>query len=290
MHKTSQIGYLQILIIILATFLIVAAFIYLKFAPAAEASARLTACKTSVESNALLHIKGIDFSKNIKCPTKELKIKTDDQEQIKTQLADEMVECWDIFKQGKADLFTGEGIFCAVCSRITLETNEPVKGFTEFLYETEAPNTNKKYIEYLSSASEGEMFLKQDKRIQVADTLPPQNQYATMVVYTKGKDYREKFLKMQNTYAAQTGTIVGGSVIAGAGGLISAGIVTASTGGMAVVIGGIVLGAGQAISWFTTTNINEWLAQVFLLPYTEETFNYLGCQDFPVEQAGESET
>ncbi|MBR9691287.1 hypothetical protein GOV06_00715 [Candidatus Woesearchaeota archaeon] len=289
MHqKKAQMDYVKAIIISLVVLSIVLAIIVIKFYPRLEGSTRLAQCKSSVEANARLHLEGLDFSQNIKCPAKDLTIKEKDPELIKRQLANEMVECWDIFKQGQEDLFSGEGTFCAICSRIDFEAKKPIEGFTEFIYTQTAPNKKKKYIEYLGRTESGEMFLNAEAKQKISDTINPEKTYSTILVYVKGRDEIKKFIRMQETKSAQYGLIAGGGVMVGAGAAMSFSVIGAPVGIPIMIGGGIIMGIGEAIAWFTTRNIDEWLAEVFLREYSEEVFQDLGCQYFQVEQSQKS--
>ena len=64
----------------------------------------------------------------IDCPTKYLTIQTDENKQVRRDVADLMVECWDNFGRGELDLFTSPGVvdvsgekFCVLCSVFEFE-------------------------------------------------------------------------------------------------------------------------------------------------------------------------
>ena len=296
MHKKSQINYIQLLIIALI-FLIIALPLYFKVKKEAEDSARLTQCKASVESNARLHLSGLDFSKNIQCPAKELTIKTKDQTEIKRTLANEMVECWDIFKKGEADLFSGEGTFCAICSRIDFKNKESeVIGFSKFLAETTKPKSDQTYLAYLNKYSTDEAYRvleKQPTQYNLEEeSFPTNKDYAVIFVYAKGKNSIEKlakFLSAQTTAGKIGYTAAGVSVAAGGVGvgLAAFGILSNPIGWAIGIAGGIAAVGSLTISFFLDPeNVPEWTALTMFSEYSEERLKQeIGCSYLPVEQS-----
>ena len=64
----------------------------------------------------------------------------EDPEDAKKIIADKMVDCWDLYGEGKKDIFdTKQGNYCIVCSRLTFEDELEIKDFTEYLKTKPAP-------------------------------------------------------------------------------------------------------------------------------------------------------
>ena len=81
----------------------------------------------------------VDYNEELETAAKrELKEET----KIKRILADEVVECWDIFGEGKLELFEKTGIYCAICTRIDFKDKKiKIDDFPEYLLITRKPNT-----------------------------------------------------------------------------------------------------------------------------------------------------
>ena len=113
--------------------LIIIAFIFV-FRQTAEASTMDYVCLESVaeasdlpstERNKIL----------IKCPTKETTIKSNDEEEIKLRLAEEMANCWG--KMGKLEKNPFKNwdseVVCYVCTKINFKTDKKVENLALFL-------------------------------------------------------------------------------------------------------------------------------------------------------------
>lgn len=289
MHqKKAQASYLKIVLIAIAFLVIILPFVWRIGEQTAYAS-RITACKASVEANAQLHIGGLDFSKNIKCPTKELTIKTKDQDEIKRILADEMAECWGIFGQGKLHLFKEKGIYCAICSRIDFNTKESIGTFSEYLLKTKKPNSEVTYADYLVGykTPNAETYAEDILAKSGTDiTIDPSKTYSTLFIYAKGKD------DIGNLKDAVGGTgkavaIAGlaGGTVAGAGSVIALFLLGSNPVGW-VTAGFIVVGAGgTALYTYYAGEPPVWMALTTLTEYSKEELDRYQCKYLPVEQS-----
>jgi len=296
MKNKAQISTLKALIISLAFVIILLAFISLKLYPSMKEASRLAACKSSVETNARSHLSALDFSKNIECPTKEITIKTKEQQEIKKKIADEMVECWDIFKKGEANLFENkDAMFCSICSRIDFKNKYlEVKGFSKFLAETKKPNSDKTYLEYLARYETGNAakVLKEQKTNYnfEQESFPTDKTYMVTFVYAKGKDSIKKlsnFLSAKTTAAKIGYTAAGISAAAGGIGVGLAAIgILSNPVGWAIGIGAGIVSIGSLITsyFLDPTNVPEWIALVVFTEYTGENLEEIGCEYLPVAQ------
>lgn len=289
MHqKKAQASYMKVVLIAIAFLVILLPFVWKIGEQAAEVS-RITSCKASVEANAQMHISALDFSKNIKCPTKEITIKTKDQNKIKKQLADEMAECWDIYKQGEENLFSKNGMLCAICSRIDFkDKNAEVKGFSKFLTETKMPRLDKTYLEYLARYSTEEAYellgkLETSNYNLDEESFPTNKDYMVIFVYAKGTDAIKKlsnFLTAENI-GGKVGMVALGAGAVGAG-LAVFGIVSNPV-GWGIGIAGIIVAVGSY--FLEPENAPEWSSVTVFTEYTEERLTEIGCEYLPVEQS-----
>ena len=87
----------------------------------------------------------------LECSTNYINFKSDDSEVIKREIADEMVDCWELYGEGELEIFdTKDNNYCVVCSRLTFDEEVDVDHFTLFLKQNYAPvNMYKKENEKL---------------------------------------------------------------------------------------------------------------------------------------------
>ncbi len=251
-------------------------------------------CKASVDANAAMHIKGFDFSSAVECPTNNLVIKGDlrkkeAQEEAKKTIADAMADCWDVFGEGRENLFNGEGIFCSICHIIDFEDpkTEKLDGFERYFYEEKAlGRKGLTYSEYITGYTYGEMFSGERKYAVELDSLDTSQPYAVVFYYPKGKDYIKQFSELIGESYPEL--LVGGGMIATGYGIVKVGAVISATvvgkviGIPVMVVGSVVGGIGAAIALFSSDGPDEWAAFTFLHPYTNETLK--GCTYLPAKQ------
>jgi hypothetical protein len=289
MNKKAQMEYIKILILAII-FLLVAIPLVIKIQKVEKEASREAACKTSVEMHARSHIKGFDLSGNIKCPTKDLTVTTSKPEEIKKTFADEMAECWGIFGEGKLELFSGEGIYCAVCSRINFkDKNEKIMGFSEFLIKTKMPSNKVTYLDYLTGykTPNAELYAQDIlSRKPVDIQIDTSKTYSTIFVYAKGKaaiNNLEDAVGGKGKAMAITG--VAGGVAAGAGAVTIALFLGSNPIGWATA-GAIIIGAGAAaVLTYFAGEPSVWMALTTLTEYTQPELQSYGCKYLEVEQS-----
>ncbi len=255
-------------------------------------------CKQSVYNNYLLAKTLKVFGADVKCPTQYVKIDNSDEQTAKRELAKKMYDCWDQFGEGKLQLFSDEtGVFCAVCHDITFtDKSKKINGFLEYLATTTIPLSTKTYSEYFTDyQTQGSQFLESySKENLPTSVIDPaiNNHYATIFYYVKGKD------KLQDYWAKTKSSLPGVGIFAvglgimkvGAitGGAISAtglgaplGVAVASisaTAGGVVMLGGVLYTA--IANWYGGVD-PEFISEIKLEPYDEQTLKQLGCQILP---------
>lgn len=293
-----------VLLVAMLTVLIAYLFFNKGFAEASNKSVDVTACRASVDRNARLHISGFEFPISINCPARNIKItKSDDS--AKRTIADAMADCWYQYGEGKLNLFKDEATYCAVCSFISIESEEPIKGLPAYLLTEQMPDgSGEFYHDYLASykTSKAEDVLGKIKDTQLIEDaakseIEGKSTYAILFVYRKGKDEIEKVanhLKLK-TAEAKAGLVigVGAGSVAGASAavtLISLGVAAGPVGWAALGVGVTVLGISEAASFFLSSdNVPEWVSYIMLREWsaadTDDNVlkDELECTYFPAE-------
>jgi hypothetical protein len=111
---------------VIALMLAMGIFVYFflfEFGPFAGEGVSREACRDSVLLRAQGKILGATTFENLACETHDLEIKNSDEDEIKSELSNEMYDCWYQFGEGKKDFLTrwdlGTGDnYCFICSRI----------------------------------------------------------------------------------------------------------------------------------------------------------------------------
>ncbi|MEE9525086.1 MAG: hypothetical protein V3V78_00585, partial [Candidatus Woesearchaeota archaeon] len=278
--KKAQITKLKVLIIG-AVVAILLLFFVSNIGEEISSATRIAQCRQSVESNALLRLGAADFSSEIVCPTKELKIKSKDELQIKYALANEMTECWEIFQKGEKELFSDDGVFCSICSRVVFtKLDDPIKAFPEFLLKTKIPGKEQTYADYLHNYEKAESteileeIEKAGNALHIKEIeINPAKEYAVIFGYIKGKDALENFYKKGRHVVGGAAVIAAGVGIMKVGGLISAmpfpgarfiGVPVAAVGSL-ISAGGLLWSITGA--WFDRES-PQWASFVELREYT----------------------
>jgi len=293
MKKKSQIKFLKKIIIFLLSIGIFVSFYYYNLAPAAEESTRDVACKISIEANARLHLSALDFSSAIRCPAEDITIASSDQRATKHMIAEQMVECWDLYDvvwRKQQQLFSGNGLFCAVCSRIDFkDTKNEVQQFSKYLGETKKPSSSKTYLEYLARYDTKDAVrvlgeLKASTYNIEGEAFPTDRNYAVVFVHAKGIDAIEKlgkFLTAENT-GGKIGMIAIGIGAAGVG-LTVFGIVSNPVGWAVGIVGGLT---ATAAYFLEPENAPESSSITVFTEFSEERgLQEIGCEFVPVKQS-----
>jgi hypothetical protein len=118
-------------------------FFLFEFGPFAEDSVSREACRDSVFLRAQSKLLGTTTFENLACETHELKIKNLNEEGIKSEISNEMYDCWYQFAKGERDFLddwdwgTGNN-YCFICSRIEFsdkiqEETPQISGLMKYL-------------------------------------------------------------------------------------------------------------------------------------------------------------
>jgi len=274
-NKKSQeaFSWIQALIIFLIVLAIIFVF-YKKIYGGTEEKVPEVICETSVNTHAAAHIKGIDLSGDINCPTQYRTVKKD--EDVKEELAKYMARTWRIFGKGEKKLFDENVLkrdkFCVIYYTLEFEDKKQVfntKEFIEYLKNTEiAPEFRSigydeqgekiRYYEYLTPFKTKDLDLS---RVPMSDSdkIDTSYMYSTIFTYTKKGAFNELFYKA-----------TGGSVATG------------------VVLGTVLAGGLGASQLGGITQ--DWDAAVVLYPHDPKALNKLDCTYLPAKQdVGEDE-
>jgi hypothetical protein len=260
----------------------------------AKAQQEETFCKNNVENHAqlleadkFLTQLSRDFITPIECPTHMVTIKDKTPAKVKYKLANEMRRCWNIWLEGKQELFKEkEGTFCHVCSYITFtDKTKKITGFAEYLNSMNVPGKEISYADYLNgyTSSYYEQYLKDNPVAQERSalaTIDTSKDYGVIFAYAKGGDNAEIFIndildsgRLKFATGGAGGVALGGAVVLGA---IFAPISVPAI----VVIGGVVAVVGGAVVTYEAlfSDVDpEWVSGVYFVEYDAQAIQDLGC-------------
>ncbi len=195
-------------LIVLATFIILALIISRAFSSPSYFDPETEACAQQIKlSSQIATASKGDYAIEIDCPTKEVTISGNENEQ-KHQLAQDMVACHELWVQ-EGLLFDEDGVYCHVCSFIEFEDSGELEGFSEFM------NTVPEDTPYLQQIAP---IKTEDLATQpvVADVINRDDLRATVFLYARGEE-EIKFLdqRLFSQDALERPLVAGGAVTAG---------------------------------------------------------------------------
>lgn len=199
-------------------------------------------------------------------------IRVSDDEAIKKEVAEALVNCWAMIGEGKIEFFRVEDFKdkkCMVCSIIDFEDkidNKNIDGFGSYLTKTNIPGGNIKYIEFLA----GKRYHEEDltKSSDFSDVIDTSKEYAVVYsLYQKG--WFDKEENNKNTLIAYVGaaTILVSTIITGPIGAV-------------VLIGGKLVATTGVFLMFTESSGGDFYHSMSLVPYTPEKIRELKCDSF----------
>lgn len=295
------------LVIMLITIIIVFA-LFTKWSKATDYMAKKEMCKNSVYLNAISKMGGKEYfrlSPDIKCQTNFLTLNYNPntpvgETAIKITIADLMADTWEVFGEGKLDLFRGPEIYCVVYSVIEFDEkykDKEVTGLTEFLMTQKKPNTAITYMDYLHARSESDSLnllekIKSQKQINLeGQKIELSKKYATIFMYAKGRNYVKEMTETVSNMASSKGNII---LIAGGAALFTSGLVLDATiiglplGAALHSVGATMVTIGTAWTmletYIKTDEEVEWASFVVFREYNKEELDKLNCTNFPVVQ------
>jgi len=297
-----------VLLILALVFLVWYVFFSDVYRLSTDQSASVVTCKASVEKNAKLHLRGIEFPTSVNCPAESLAIT--DVKTANEKIANSMYDCWYKFGEGKLNLFRDEATFCSVCTFIDVKTDKPVTGPLLYLMEHQVPDkSGKLYYDYLAGfqtdkAKEvlSEMATAHHDILDSVTNkeLAPKSSYATIFVYAKGEAEIENVVNhmLLRTTEGRLGMAFGVGFGAAAGGtamvtLVGLGVSAGPAGWIALGAGLTIWGIAEAATYILSPdNVPEWASFIVLREWDakkdpEKTAdiltNEIGCNYFPTK-------
>lgn len=239
--------------------------------------AELQTCKNSVIAHASLKFDDFDASNNIDCPIIDVEVKAKTKDAVMYNMAERMAQCWDIYGEGKLQLFEmepdKETNYCAVCHYMTFDDDVEIemKDFLQYL-ETKKYK-DKTYMEYLAPYST-KTDLNELEYVPIIDT---SNDYGIFMVYTKD-EYDSPYS------VAKIGGVIGGAVttvlaIVGSTALAIIPEPTITKVGAAALAG---VAIGGVSGYMSGDDEKNWKAYVTIQPYNNQFIGNLSCDQLPV--------
>jgi len=149
-------------------------------------------CEESVKNNARrLVIMGTDLTDKygstaaINCRTDYKPIDSSDDEKIKRELANKMVDAWDMFGKGELELFaTEDETYCVITHVVSFKKTGELDGFTNYLADMDAPKKGMRYIEFFQGRKmeDGELTTFENK---FEDTIDLDKEQAIVFIMNK---------------------------------------------------------------------------------------------------------
>jgi hypothetical protein len=114
----EKLGFLIIIIAVM----IITINIMTNYLLAMDEKAITQSCKDSVVATSIYNKMGpFELRDSVRCPIQTVKNRQGREDKIIDDLAESTVKCWDMFGEGKLDLFKGDGTFCAFCYVISFD-------------------------------------------------------------------------------------------------------------------------------------------------------------------------
>lgn len=279
--QNSTMGILSYVILILVVLVILMIFFYSTF-QVWKSKSDANLCRQSIEIHSGMNFEGLSTYDDLKCPPKYETFSRESDKEIKQDIANMMAECfWKFGGDDKLELFSGNGMYCALCHHITFEgsaANTDIDEFLKFLTQEPVPIKYGKGISYAEFFA-GRKLTKEDlKNINNANKeILTKNDYGVMFTYSKDNDLRNLWT-----------TIIGGGggVITG---IVAGGLFFFPSFGVTQFAAIAVLSAATGVSGSTigyatgATDVNHQHG-VILLPYKAEEIKKLKCTQMPVSQ------
>ncbi len=293
--KKSAIGFRFIVILIITILFAVIYFVWLTdYRIFGEKMSDYEICKISNKENAMARLKIDNWVLaevgGNKCKTEYIDVPKDGELKF---IADKMAGCWDMYLEGKEELFeTQDNVYCAVCSVLRFKEEKELADLTTYLMENEVPSKylidnedfeeGVNYYEYLvrvkvtkeslELVEESEEKYEEENEQLIIDT-GKKDQWAVMFV--QGKDVNPGSLTGYSSIESAAGGFAlgaaGGTLIA-LGSSLCSGIVTCSVGALFIAIGtGIT-------AYFMGSSFDPDLdSRILLWPYTNDDMSILTC-------------
>jgi hypothetical protein len=283
-----------VIIILAAVVLIFLIIIAMNYYTAMQESAAREGCRRSLELSQI-KLEGLNDKygnpTKINCNTNYLKFNTQDDEQIKREVANQMVDCWDTYLKGEKEIFdTKDNTYCVVCSRLEFAKKTEIPQFTEFLASNKIPVKGKTYLEYLQGVQVADYVNSyyENSELSRQEVLSTKEPIAVMFVMGKNA-FPNASYEGTKTETTPGGFLVGGATATGIAAITAIAIVVGGTAACGtgigcipfiVLVGGVsgVAGAGVgtvAGYMIGSTRSADWNSWVTLWPY--DRLNEMKC-------------
>jgi hypothetical protein len=233
-------------------------------------------CASQVQINSAISSTTKEIkSPDIICPTKFITVEETDENAVKKKLADQMLKCWNTWGKGEKMLFgEKEGVYCHVCSMIEVQGVDKVSGFGDYLDNTVAKD-GWTYSALLQGRKKGTYFKDDAFKSQASQDIDTTRPMATVFFYAKGKKWYEE---LRNK-------VVGQPAAGAVGGAVAAGVIASST-GVGLPVGVLMVGTGSAVG--LTASVwgradSSYMTLVVLRPLTKEDIATLKCDYAPAK-------
>ncbi len=288
--KQGQIHNWWVQLILAVVVIIVFLFLFKTIKEGADSSVTGKTCEQSIEANARGHIRGLAVDSEIKCPASLEPIMAKAEEEKKKEIAGKMSKCWAKFREGKAELFSENKIYCNICDVFEFEDKQAVKGFQSYLAETKMPGRDITYADYFSGYKTAEaekaipkLTLEQASLAKTQE-LDTSKRYSVIFVYAKGKDEIGKVTRHVSgqTSEGQAGLIVGAGAGVVAGASVGLTVFLLGSNPVGWAVGAVlIVGAGvDAAAYFLSSdNHPEWASFIMLKEYNAQSLKELNCQE-----------
>ncbi len=162
-------------------------------------------CAGGILVQSKLQNKGSSFD-SLPCETKEIKISSGTNLEIAKDISGFMASCWGQFGEGKLELFSVSGSYCAICSNMTFTKGVGLKSLA--IEQANLVKGNVDYFSYLQGSQKpvaAEVLSKVDKVVPgirsnlQAQALDTSKDYS--VVYLYSKDSEDLLKKMKESPA-----------------------------------------------------------------------------------------
>ena len=246
-------------------------------------------CRFSNIENAKLKLKisnqVITERKGNKCKTEYIDISKGKELDM---IAKKMAACWDMYLEGKEDLFeTEDANYCAFCSVLTFEDKKQLSGLTKYLIDKEASDvtdvrqSRKKYYQYMTRIIVTKDFLQEVENSHLNDLHVIDTSKPLAVIFTTSKIVNPGSLTGQSKLVSgvighAAGAVVSLPVLIGVGacsiGTLGTGIAICTAGAFAISL------ATGNIGYMMGSNYNpDRDTKILLWSYTKEDLEQLKC-------------
>ncbi|MFH0831935.1 MAG: glycine zipper domain-containing protein [archaeon] len=234
------------------------------------------ACHQSVLMRSLPTIVGAPLRAGLplKCRTEKILLTQDDENAIKSRIANAMHDCWWMLGEGKLNFFSA-GLFkknyCLICSTIKFDKdakNLKINDFKEYLAVEKLPTSNITYLQYFSNLDSPEV-------VGTGEVIDTNEEYVVVFSFFKNELLSNWLAVGEGGWiGAKVGAVIG-SIIPGPGTTIGAGV--------GLIIGGAIGGALQdkwkkiIADMFSGGKGSDYLASLYLVEYNPQDIREVGC-------------